>query len=363
MTEDKAHNTLEDFIKKMKAPDSNISYAAIVADPLDVENFIIEYGTYDAGGGFYFETELNDQQTEDFKNELFLEYGLKENTKDFRSVVTNSSEGKLLNHHPLKEKIRPLKAGISVSDLRSIMKSGTLGILFSVQENTKTYLLSNMHVLAYYKEEAGSSLNPKKEQEEIVQPSRSDSANINYENSPFIIGKTVWKRFDGIIDAAVAVLYNDVVSLGGFFNAEIELNPFIYTRLKLNRTVIKYGRTTGLTDGKLISVNAAIRLENPYPTVNREGKYMVFTDQIMTSNMADPGDSGSLLIDEQRKQGIGLTFADINFNDKALLSHKIRNFDPPGRTFHNKLQNIITALEKGDNYDGNSHPLHFNQFI
>lgn len=90
---------------------------------------------------------------------------------------------------------------------------------------------------------------------------------------------------------------------------------------KLGVNVLKSGRTTGVTKGMIKAIDVSIFVEYP-------GKGLaLFQDQIATSYMSEPGDSGSLLMDED---GYGL----------GLLFSGTRAF-----SFFNRIQNVFEALD------------------
>lgn len=70
----------------------------------------------------------------------------------------------------------------------------------------------------------------------------------------------------------------------------------------LGQQVVKAGRTTQVTTGVVIAVNATI-VVGPYP-----GGFAQFRHQIVTTGMGAPGDSGSLLMDRDLN-AVGLLFA------------------------------------------------------
>ena len=80
-------------------------------------------------------------------------------------------------------------------------------------------------------------------------------------------------------------------------------------------TVIKSGRTTGLTEAKIRAIDSTVRvkLDNV-----REA---VFTEQIVTDSFSEGGDSGSLVLDKENR-AVGLLFAG---SDKATICNKISN--------------------------------------
>ena len=107
------------------------------------------------------------------------------------------------------------------------------------------------------------------------------------------------------MDAAIAVpLSDDLVSeeilMIGLPNGTAEA--------ELNMRVKKFGRTSLFNLGKVVGLNAAAR-------VSYGGDRVAYFDgQIITTHMADPGDSGSLVLTEQTgspddNRVVGLLFA------------------------------------------------------
>ena len=64
----------------------------------------------------------------------------------------------------------------------------------------------------------------------------------------------------------------------------------------------KSGRTTGLTKGEILQVDAMVTVQYG------DGKTALFVDQIMAGEMCSGGDSGSVVLDMD-KNLIGLLFA------------------------------------------------------
>ena len=63
----------------------------------------------------------------------------------------------------------------------------------------------------------------------------------------------------------------------------------------------KSGRTTGHTVGKIKDISATVK-------VNYDDKVALFRNQILTTNISQGGDSGSLVLDMKAK-AVGLLFA------------------------------------------------------
>lgn len=79
--------------------------------------------------------------------------------------------------------------------------------------------------------------------------------------------------------------------------------------------VVKSGRTTGVTTGTIKALHATVQVDMG------DGEEAVFSDQIIATPMSQGGDSGSLVLDKQRR-AIGLLFAG---SDKTTVFNRIQN--------------------------------------
>ncbi|GAB4468922.1 MAG: hypothetical protein Kow00124_03630 [Anaerolineae bacterium] len=104
---------------------------------------------------------------------------------------------------------------------------------------------------------------------------------------------------DNYVDAAVAVpvpgvrLNPSIVDIGG--------PPVGIVRPALGMKVVKSGRTTGLTHGRVIQMDVTV-------DVRFGDRRARFVNQIMTTSISQPGDSGSLVLDYERR-ALGLLFS------------------------------------------------------
>jgi len=102
------------------------------------------------------------------------------------------------------------------------------------------------------------------------------------------------------VDAAVAkpldasAISDEIIDIGKVTDIE---------SAELNMPVWKSGRTTGTTEGTITSINAFIQVGYG------DGRTASFEDQILTTNMSSPGDSGSLLVSKNNNKAVGLLFA------------------------------------------------------
>lgn len=117
---------------------------------------------------------------------------------------------------------------------------------------------------------------------------------------------------DNLIDAAVAKPVNlrslrpeilDVGAISGMVKAEVGM------------PVIKSGRTTGVTKGVIRALDVTVQVDMG------DGEQAVFQDQILATPMSQGGDSGAIVLNEQR-QAVGLLFAG---SDKTTIFNKIQH--------------------------------------
>ena len=195
---------------------------------------------------------------------------------------------------------RPLIGGISVGHEK--ITAGTIGSIVYDQDTNQPLILSNCHVLANSDtpdEERALSGDP------ILQPGVYDSGT-----------EIVATLYDWIpihnevtVDAAVALPITDVS------NYILDIPCITGTTCpKIGTKIKKSGRTTGLTEGEIISVESTLEVDYGFENIR-------LTDQFVTTYMSDPGDSGSLGITDDNKV-VGLLFAG---SSKATVYNDITN--------------------------------------
>lgn len=220
-------------------------------------------------------------------------------------------------------KVRPAPPGVSIAHFR--VTAGTLGVIVKGPFPGGAAILSNNHVLANLTNgrDGRAALG-----DLIVQPGPVDGgipsedalarlaafSPLEYISlADFIGGVTPPVN---LIDAALAVpLQPNSLTLPileiGLTNGITEAVP--------GMTVMKSGRTTGVTFGTAISIHASLNVFGGDDVFR-------FEDQIVTTDMSLGGDSGSLLLDIQ-KRAVGLLFAG---SDVA--------------TFHNPINNVLNTF-------------------
>lgn len=193
-----------------------------------------------------------------------------------------------------RAKYRPVvPSGVSVGNGRE-NSSGTIGAV--VMKNGIRYMLSNNHVLARQ--------NRAKIGEQIVQPGRADTRGIPTEAVAILSQfKPVSFTQNNNFDAAIA----RYTGYHSFSMVDQAFSPSqVIANARAGQSVMKMGRTTGLTYGTVQSTNVSIK-------VDFDGETAIFTNQIYikgdVGDFLQAGDSGSLLVTQDGAHPVGLLFA------------------------------------------------------
>ncbi|NLJ76003.1 MAG: hypothetical protein GX325_01935 [Peptococcaceae bacterium] len=240
-------------------------------------------------------------------------------------------------------RIRPCRPGVSVAHYKST--AGTLGAVVKDKSTNQLMILSNNHILAN-----GSSIQEVRASvgEPILQPGPYDGGKLDdrigtlYRFVPLVKGTAesdcpvavalsgvanwllnivrndyevrIYKRFKtgNIVDCALAKV--DSVDVVESYIMDIG-DVGIISVAKPGDNVQKSGRTTALTRGKVKSVGTILQVEM------REGEKFWFSDQVVADLPSQPGDSGSLVLKENRDV-VGLLFAG---SEKLTVFNQITN--------------------------------------
>lgn len=193
---------------------------------------------------------------------------------------------------------RPVPIGVSTG--HPDITAGTIGC--RVTDGTSVYALSNNHVYA--------NANQASPGDNVLQPGPYDGG-VDPDDAIGTLDEFVPIVFStsasNTIDAAIALsstgnLGNATPSDGyGLPKSTIVLSP------KVGLRVMKYGRTTGLTKGRIYAINATVN-------VNYGIGIARFVNQIVISpgSFSKGGDSGSLIVVERgadARRPVGLLFA------------------------------------------------------
>ncbi len=211
-----------------------------------------------------------------------------------------------------KSRVRPARPGYSIGHYK--VTAGTFGCLVrDVCNPCHTYILSNNHILA--------NSNAARKGDPILQPGKYDGgtypADLVARLDRFVpIRFNQSKRYN-LVDAALA----KPVSLRKVIASVVSLGiPKGTVEATLGMNVVKSGRTTGTTAGKVIGIDATI-------AVNFGVGIAYFHNQTLTTDMSEGGDSGSLLMSRTDRKATGLLFAG---------SRKV--------TVHNNISNVLMSL-------------------
>jgi hypothetical protein len=196
-----------------------------------------------------------------------------------------------------KERYRPVPASVSVGNINQCA-SGTIGCF--VHKNGRNYILSNNHVLA--RNNAASI------REDIVQPGRGDVPNCAKRLSDIVADLWEFKPItfstsaSNKIDAAMALMRPGIG-----FNCATACGPTPSSTpvtATIRMPIKKCGRTTRTTFGRVTGVNVTVLVDYG------SGKLARFVGQIQTTDIADPGDSGSLIVtNDGTNRPVALLFA------------------------------------------------------
>ncbi len=243
-------------------------------------------------------------------------------------------------------RFRPAPGGVSVG--HRFITAGTLGCW--VKKNDEFHILSNNHVLA--------NSNDANIGDSILQPGSHDSG-VHPRDQIAELTEFIPIDFDGgdnLVDAAIAKAV-EVENGGSFCPFAATVASFLNrgastmgskTRMKpvkisdiddivlneilnigvvnefqegvLGMDVQKMGRTSGLTQDTISQVDVSVRVNYG------NGRSAYFVDQLMTGDMSDGGDSGSLVVSMDNK-AVGLLFAGSEIS-----------------TVINRIQHVFSAL-------------------
>ena len=204
---------------------------------------------------------------------------------------------------PTSKFANPVPIGVSVGN-RNECAAGTIGARLG-----NTWALSNNHVFA--RENRGQT------GEDIMQPGLYDTTCIDNPNNQFgDLAQFSPISFAGpnTIDAAIATFgYNRTLGCGTPSNGygtpdSMAASSSLNVATLLNTPVQKYGRTTALTNGTIISINWVGNVGYSSGTAQFQEQLIVYSSR---GAFVKAGDSGSLVVGQpnQPKKPSGLLFA------------------------------------------------------
>lgn len=238
---------------------------------------------------------------------------------------------------------RPCQPGVSIAHYKST--AGTLGAIVKDKNTKQLMVLSNNHVLAN-----GSSLQEvrAKAGDPILQPGPYDGGklddrigslyryvplvkNVSKSDCPVALAMSrgatrilnivkqdyeirLYKHFktENTVDCALAKLDSMEIAMASIMDIG-DIRGI--SEAKPGDKVQKSGRTTGLTRGVVKSIGTTLQVEM------KEDEKIWFSDQVVTDMPSQPGDSGALVLKENRDV-VGLLFAG---SEKLTIFNRISN--------------------------------------
>jgi hypothetical protein len=236
------------------------------------------------------------------------------------------------------DRYRPAPGGVSIGHYK--VTAGTLGVVVRDQADGSRLILSNNHVLA--------NSNDAQPGDPILQPGVADNGKegpdtiahlerfcaLQFADQPATCGvaqavvsvanalarllgskhRLYARRNDplgiNLVDAALArpvdpaMISDEILEIGRISGS---------VPAALGASVRKSGRTTGLTTGQIVVLDATL-------TVNYGERTAKYQGQMVSTPMSSPGDSGSLLVDGATPRAVGLLFAG---SDQATIFNPI----------------------------------------
>ena len=221
----------------------------------------------------------------------------------------------VLRHYIRPYPPRPVPPGYSIGHIK--VTAGTLGCLVRDRITKEILILSNNHVMANFN---NASIG-----DPIVQPGPYDGGKHPADTIAILFRFKQIAQRGNTVDAAVARLIKPNVVTPSIAGG-IGIPTGVRRVNTVGIYVQKAGRTTQHTTGIVVAYNASI-----YP-LNWPGLGNVeFLQCIVTTGMSAGGDSGSLLLDFN-KRAVGFLFAAMEIDGKDVV------------TYHNDIINVQNEL-------------------
>lgn len=207
----------------------------------------------------------------------------------YEGVPTDVVESGEFLAYTERGRFRPAPSGVSLAHHQDT--AGTLGFVGSRQG--ELVVVSNNHVLARE--------NEARRGDAILQPGPSDGGTA----TDALAELECWQELDfggpNVIDAAVATaaredLAEEIYRIGAFVTEPLEPRRDMLVR--------KCGRTSGVSRGVVRDVEASVKVRYRRGLLRLREQLLV--DPRDTRPFSEPGDSGSLVIEESTRQPVGL---------------------------------------------------------
>jgi hypothetical protein len=224
--------------------------------------------------------------------------------KSIDGVATDIIEvGKIVKHSGFRGRVRPLVPGYSCGHKK--ITAGTIGGFFRDKDGDLV-MLTNNHVAAC--ENAAKVGDP------IYQPGPHDArGDMRFRNWPDPVGSLPYfgllkdfvrvNKSGNTQDSAIVQVHEKVVRSGLISDVYPVLNERLagWGSPQVNMQVQKCGRTTGYTTGKVLALHSTF-------TIGYDFGPAKFNECVVCTAMSKGGDSGSIIMDMDRK-AVALLFA------------------------------------------------------
>ncbi|MFW5995978.1 MAG: hypothetical protein ACOCQB_01790 [Halanaerobiaceae bacterium] len=252
--------------------------------------------------------------------------------------------GEIGFHNQRTERLRPASPGISIGHYK--VSAGTFGAVVSDRKNNEKLILSNNHVLA-------NITNGHDNRAEIGDPVLQPAVHDSGEKSKDVLAELdrfipiyrekvdeptcpVARSFEQLLNLFLHLLrpdYNLKLTKEGEENrvdcavarprqpGDLEENILDIGEIKgvadpkIGMPVKKSGRTSGVTESKIEVIDTTVEVNMD------QSEKAIFHEQFVTGPMSRPGDSGSLMVNDDNR-AVGLLFAGSN---DATISNNINN--------------------------------------
>ena len=196
-----------------------------------------------------------------------------------------------------KSRIRPAVGGISVGHY--MITAGTITNIFYDYETLKLKLVSNNHVIAN-----SAPYRPAFVGDPIYQPGRYDGGTS--EDTIAYLERWYDLRDYCVVDGGVGdPISQDAVSIQHLDFGEVKAPAVVP---KIGDRILKGGRTTGLTEGRVVAVDASVRVYYGVATLTCVKQILALTTTLPTPFVRG-GDSGSLAVLKNTSNPCGVVFA------------------------------------------------------
>lgn len=233
---------------------------------------------------------------------------------------------------------RPVPIGVSLGSTGpNFCFAGTLGCRLKATSSTGTvshYILSNNHVIA--NENQGNLGN-----DEMIQPGTLDNnCVLDFNDSIGVLYDFETINFSGqpnAVDAAIALTSVADTGVATPSGAAYGTPTSNIQSASVGMRVVKYGRTTGFTYGRVDSINVTVNVGYDAGTALFSGQIVIRGTRPNGNGnrpFSDGGDSGSLIVELADNDPVGLLFAgNSSFTIANPMQTVLDTFSTNGLTF------------------------------